>query len=260
MPPITDSVPADLFRATRQNAPGVLIQVNHPRMGPEIGYFDQAKLNTSTLVAEREGFSLDFDTLEVFNGFELPNPAEVDQNLRDWFALIEAGKRVVAVGNSDSHQLSAQWVGYPRTMVTLDEQPGEVAPRVAAALRAGRATVSNGPVVELSIAGHGVGELVRAKDGKVRARVVVRAAPWVDVTGVDFVVNGEVVEHVALPGPITVERDLAVSRDSWVVAIARGDKPLPVLFGIRALPLGFTNPIWIDADGDGEFRANKDAQ
>ncbi|MCA9596996.1 MAG: CehA/McbA family metallohydrolase [Myxococcales bacterium] len=254
LPPIPDLAPRELFQAVRQAAPGVVIQVNHPRMGPDIGYFDQAKLDPRALTAEREGASFDFDTVEVYNGFELPNPAEVEKNLSDWFALLEANKRVVAVGNSDSHQLSAQWVGYPRTMVTVPDGAESFAVRVATALRAGHATVSNGPVVELAVEGKGLGELVAAKGDRVHARAVVHAAPWVDVTGVDFVVNGAIAEHADLSGPGAVERDLTVSRDSWVVAIARGNAPLPILFGIRALPFGMTNPVYVDHDGDGEFR------
>jgi hypothetical protein len=40
------------------------------------------------------------------------------------------------------------------------------------------------------------------------------------------------------------------------VVAARGDKPLKALMpGTPAVPFAFTNPIFVDADGDGVFRA-----
>ena len=54
---------------------------------------------------------------------------------------------------------------------------------------------------------------------------------------------------------------LHLKRDSWIVAevgdLERADGvPLPGRYGVvapRGLALGFTNPVFIDVDGDGRF-------
>ena len=56
--------------------------------------------------------------------------------------------------------------------------------------------------------------------------------------------------------PTAIEYDvvvpLEVASDTGIVVLVRGDDPLDDFFG-RAMipPLAFSNPIWVDADGDG---------
>jgi lambda repressor-like predicted transcriptional regulator len=40
--------------------------------------------------------------------------------------------------------------------------------------------------------------------------------------------------------------DEPLRKGEWLVAIARGSKPMTYLHRSGALPFGFTNPIWID--------------
>jgi hypothetical protein len=121
---------------------------------------------------------------------------------------------------------------------------------------------------------YGLGDqFTRKKGGTVTANVRVRAAPWVPVPEVRLVVNG-VITHVE---PIPPEsRDLkepfektfffnvpAQPFDTYVLAEAGWtlDVPYPVgkekelgdyaVVAPGYLPMAFTNPIWIDEDGDG---------
>jgi hypothetical protein len=255
-PPYADITPREIFATVRARAPDALLQVNHPRMG-DIGYFAVGGLFADK--PEREGFSLEFDTIEVFNGFDMGHLATVEGNLAEWHRLLDAGHRHVAVGNSDSHWLLHQWVGFPRTYVEIPTASGDVTTDVVAAVRGGRVMVTNGPFVELTVEGRGLGETVSAKDGKVRVELVVRAAPWVDVRSAQLFVRGvEQQKHEpAQRTRGTGERmrwrtELAVTSDTWVTAVVRGNAAMdPVL---SAVPFAFTNPIWIDADGDGVFR------
>jgi lambda repressor-like predicted transcriptional regulator len=40
--------------------------------------------------------------------------------------------------------------------------------------------------------------------------------------------------------------DQPLRKGEWVIAIARGSKPMTYLHRGGALPFGFTNPIWAD--------------
>jgi hypothetical protein len=262
-PPYADIAPAAIFSAVRSAAPGAVIQINHPRMRPDIGYFDVSGLAGGAPL--RDGFSWDFDTIEVFNGFELSNAMAVEQNLLDWLSLIESGRRYTAVGNSDSHRLVGQWTGYPRTYVRVDDdRPGAITPElIAEALRRGRAFVTTGPIVDVSVAGRGLGELVPAPGGRARVDVRVQAAPWVDVQTVAMLLDGKPSQTLNVVRSDAKERaqlvfDIEAAADAWLVVLVRGKEPLPVLPGTVTQPFAFTNPIYLDVDGDGAFRGATD--
>jgi hypothetical protein len=49
--------------------------------------------------------------------------------------------------------------------------------------------------------------------------------------------------------------DLALDRDGWIQAVVTTETAHPLL-GEDADPIGaFTNPIWIDVDGNGRYDA-----
>jgi hypothetical protein len=251
-PPPYAERPVAIFDHVRRIAPGAIVQINHPRMPIDIGYFDRGGLDTATGDANREGFSFGFDTIEVWNGFDLESPDAIAKNLRDWYGLLDLGRVYTAVGNSDSHMLVVQWTGYPRTYVQVRD--GAAPAEIAQALRAGRALVTNGPFLELTVEGIGIGGLARTRQGKLAVETRVRAAPWVVVESIDLVVNGTVWQTLDAAEPAPVEIEL--ERDGWLIAIARGSKDLSrVLPGSRARPFAFTNPVFVDVDENGKFDA-----
>ncbi len=253
--------PPEIFSSVRAHAPDAVVQVNHPRM-PGVGYFNRGELDAHTGVAEAEGFSFDFDTLEVVNGFDLENPKLIDDNLHEWFELLNAGRRYTAVGNSDSHRLVYQWAGYPRTYVRVaDDRPaGVTATEIAHALIAGHAVVSNGIFILALVNGQaGPGDLVSG--GRVTLQVSVRAPDWVDVRSIEVYANGVLaVTHAVQPGtnPLRAqwETDLDFASDTFLVVEAKGEAAMrDTLPGKWIRPFAFTNPIFVDANRDGVFRS-----
>jgi hypothetical protein len=268
--PLTSDVPPAhrgtdaprLFRETRAAGRDVLIQVNHPRMG-SIGYFDQLGFDPLAGRASRPRFAAGFDLLEVFNGDHLEHPAEVARCLADWHALLRTGQRVTATGGSDAHRLPVQDAGYPRTLVlwqpgARDDEDSRAARTsdVLAALRGQRAVVSSGPFIELLAEGQPVGALVKARGGQVELSIAVQAAPHVDVREVELLDGGTLRERFTVAGR-AVRRfarrlTLPVRGDTWLVALARGQRADPTQrAGVH--PFALTNPIFVDADGDGRF-------
>jgi hypothetical protein len=274
-PPHEGIGPSEIFAAIRESAPSSLIQVNHPRMQP-IAYFAKLEYGADVAVGRGElkgtdalgvpeGFSFDFDTIEVVNGFELKQADVVVNNVRDWFAMLNVGLYYTAVGNSDSHTLVHQWAGYPRTYVRVnDDRPERVTPEeVAGALLKGRAQISNGIFLEIRANDNAqIGDIIQADDGVVNLHVVARAAPWVDVKLAEVWVNGESrarTERMAARAQVNRvqwNERLQLERDAWIVVVVRGGVDLEESFpGGRGLPFAIANPIFVDVDGDGEFTA-----
>jgi hypothetical protein len=140
-----------------------------------------------------------------------------------------------------------------------------------AAVRAGALTVSSGIFVEARPAPEGKYDwtsppplpstLVKpGSRGTVELAIRVQAAPWIRADRLVIVSNGEEVSVSKLEPPLgknVVRYDSVFrhhpARDSWYVAIAIGDEaPVPVAPATN-FPLGFTNAIRVDADGDGHF-------
>jgi hypothetical protein len=259
-PKVADLTPAEIFGAVRSSVPDSVIQINHPRMGPDIGYFTQGQLDVARGSASREGFTFDFDAIEVHNGFEHNDFGTVERNLLDWFTLLQGGRRYTAVGNSDSHALVMQWAGYPRTYVrTNSDRPDAVAAEVVArSVRLGRAIVTSGPFIELRVNDGEPGDHVTVEAGKARIDLSVHAADWVDVRRVRLIANAKTLRELEVPaerkkGPVLrFEGDVKFDHDAWLVVIAQGERPSErVLPGWQLPPIAFTNPVWIDVDGDG---------
>lgn len=247
--------PPEIFAAVRELSPDAVIQVNHP-WRPGYGYFHRAALNERTGAHWRKQFSFDFDLIEVINGYELGTSDVFMKNLGRYFDLLNLGHHYTAVGSSDSHKLTNEWAGYPRTYVRVaNDRPARVtATELAKSLKAGHAVVSLGPFVEAHIGEAGPGDSITTTPGSLPLDISVRAPDWVNVDRVDVFVNGEVADTFtvgegAYGGNTRFSRtvDLPLSDDAFIVVVARGERPLDeVLPGLHVPPFAFTNPIYVD--------------
>lgn len=237
-----------------------LIIINHPRLPPDLGFFHNLRWRPGQPLP-----ALDlFDGIEVLSGYE-NSPHETTALLSDWFYLLNLGRRVVGLGNSDTHRIDWLRAGYPRTWLHLaTDEPVRVLPEdLREALLSMRAVASNGPFVNLKVNGEDLGALVNARAGHVTARVVADAPGWIDLTRVLLYQNGNLLKEIPVTQrrhpALTEEVEVPVSADGWLVAVAVGDLPLPVeVIGAvkngMARPFAFTNPVWLDADGDGRVK------
>lgn len=262
----------EILAEVRGTSPNSLVQVNHPRLGDGMGYFHALRLD----VAKRRGLAslpMGFDTIEVYSGKELSRQADVEAVLREWLALFDAGREHWATGGSDGHHADGPPPGYPRTYVALagDDDGASGAPvdgtAVIASLKRGHATVTSGPFVELRQGQSGPGDELVVEDRRAKVEVVVRAAPWIDVSSVELVAGGQVLVSREVPhrrlelgpptGSLEEARAGAVRFRSVVevqlppgarglVAIARGtERTGSALPGVDFRPMGFSNPMVI---------------
>lgn len=253
------TLPSAIFSEARSRKPlgrDTIIQVNHPRMW-DIGYFDLLRMDLTDL----EGWQkrtpladLSFDTIEVFNGDHYDKIDKVEQCMRDWYALLSAGFRVTATGNSDSHRLTFHEAGTPRNYVQVEndstaEWNGAREKVFVGALRAGKVIVSSGPFVDLKVGGKGIGETI--SPGESDILVSLDAPAWVDLSRVELVVRGQVQkiwdakEIAKAKRPISLRTKLSLKAGDWIIAIARGQKAMEFLYRPGAQPFAFTNAVYV---------------
>ena len=256
----------DVFADVRKLAPGAIIDVHHPRIDKDIGYFNLGKFDSATDHADRAGFSHDFDAVEVLNGYQDPERRHIDRVIQDWFNLLNHGRVATATGNSDTHHLDMNIGGYPRNYVRVnDDAPPRVTPaEIAAGVRGHHSFFTTAPFVRFRVDKADIGDVARASSGKVTAEVEVQAAPWVSVSTVTLYQSGREVKKWQVPAGQERLRfkgsaELSVERDGWVVARVDGDQPLAPVVGDRirfdVRPLAVTNPIFLDHDGNGVYDA-----
>ncbi|HJL16511.1 MAG TPA: CehA/McbA family metallohydrolase, partial [Sandaracinaceae bacterium LLY-WYZ-13_1] len=246
----------EVFDAVRARDEMPALIVNHPRSGGlRQGYFTVAGYDPETgAVARPELWDEELSVIEVFNDSDFESNR--DGTVRDWFSLLRGGRRVVAVGSSDSHRILGAPVGYPRTCLRLgtDDPRALTADRVREVTVAGRSHVSGGIYLEaVGPEGASFGDEARGVGEVATFDVVVRAAEWVDVNRLEVIVDGVTTETIALrPDDVdpleptvraraTVEVEVA-PEGSFVVFHAAGDERLAVGGG---RPFAVGNPIFL---------------
>jgi hypothetical protein len=195
---------------------------------------------------------LDFHGLELMNGANLERFRLIRA---DWLSLLLQGEVRVAVGNSDTHRAGEQ-AALPRTYVALadDSIAGFDADAFFGALRAGRAFSTTGPMLDVKLGDAGPGERFQGRKGTLR--VTVTAAPWVPVDRLLVHRNAEIIAKRVIRRGEAVNLSLEFARDGFLVVEVAGlpdDTWSAVLPGFE--PLAITNPIFVDADGDGSWTA-----
>jgi hypothetical protein len=238
--------------------------LNHPRWPEaETGPFGVTGLDRFT--GERAaGTPLPVDAMELINSTTLErDPLFL---FGDWFALLNHGERIAAVGSSDSHTVGDP-VGQGRTYVpSATDDPARIDPDAAAeAIAEGRTTISMGIFVELRVASGepGAGDLASGRTFRVdRARTFslelrVASPSWVRPRRALFFVNGfRVAEHTLEPTPGLAFDERIVQavpvpeHDAWVVCVVLGDGVAdPSWTTLNPYTLAATNPVRLDVEG-----------
>jgi hypothetical protein len=107
--------------------------------------------------------------------------------------------------------------------------------------------------LDLTVNGMGPGDTVQARARPVHVRLVVRAAPWIDVTTVELFAGGDArriryfpVERSDRVVRIEQEFDWKPGSRTFLVAVTQGSRDLPHTHHGGIKPFSFTNPVWIE--------------
>lgn len=264
-----------------RGTPGVRVVVlNHPRnVHQNFQPFAATNFNPVTGTNKR-GPAFTFDAMEVLNS----SAQQSDYMLvyRDWFALWNHGYRITGVGSSDGHDVSRYIIGQSRTYIACPDTATQRidVPLACSNLLAGRTLVSMGLLVKTTVDSRfNVGDLATNLGPQVRVSVQVLGPSWVNATNVCLFANGAKIREESLPlagrgrEPLALGEKAKVEwlipkprHDVHLVAIATGPGVTAPFWAIprpyqpastrwEGRVIGSSNPILLDADGDGAFTA-----
>ncbi len=264
---------ANILFAYRDNLPGPVInQVNHPRW-EGLDYFGQLKLDPVTGEISNPLFSHNFQAMEIMNetiGWGLQTCDENKISVWDeWFNFLNKDFRVTGMGNCDCHVLLSMPVGWPRNYIasSTDDPAGLNPYALAQSILDHKVSVARGVFVNL-IANETwpIGSDVVDTDGTVDFQIEVMAPSWVKVDKLTLYGNAREIwsrEINPTKESLHFKTELKVDPkiDTWYVLKAEGSQSLwpiiPDQYGLSVTPVGFTNPIWVDIDGNG-FETERD--
>lgn len=247
--------PPEVFHTIAELPERPVLIINHPRSSSFQGYFEAAGLDRSTATGDPDYWSDEFGAIEVFNDEDLE--ASRNKAVADWFSLLNHGRKVWAVGSSDSHKYRSSPVGYPRTCLRFghDDPTRLDADKVRDVLRAGAAVVSGGLYMTVSgPGGVGPGGAIPMASGPQTFQIVVQTPKWLSAKRLEVIVDGETVETRELPESVapqgrryedTVSVTAPAGRPGvhWVVFHASSTTDLAPLHPGRR-PFAVSNPIF----------------
>ena len=265
-----------LMQAMRA-VPGVrVITLNHPRDDhTSFTPLDPEHFNPVS-GAHLDGEPYTFDALEVVTSAAMQS--DIMLLYHDWFAMLNHGTRIAAIGSSDTHDVSRFILGQARTYVVCpDDAPANIdVARACESFRSMRAYVSMGLLTRMSVGKkYTVGDLATGLGDTFEVTVNVLGPSWVRADRVELYANGQRIRQREItPDAAIVKADVTwhlakPAYDLYLVAIATGpgiDAPfwdIPRSYQPkwkRHVPRvqGATNPIWIDADGDGQHTSPRE--
>ena len=183
---------------------------------------------------------------------------------RDWFALLNRGVRIFAVGSSDWHTVGEP-VGQGRTYVPCaSEDPAAIdIPAACAAIREGRTSISQGFVATVLTEGKPAMGLTLDRSASplpVTLELRVQSSHWLRPRKATAYANGRAVATQLVPSEpdkpldVTLSFELALRErnDAWIVFLVEGDAiATPAWPAVNPYTLAATNPVFIDRDGGG---------
>ena len=124
---------------------------------------------------------------------------------QDWFALLNQGHHITGTGNSDSHSLEVEQIGFPANFVPCSSSEGD--PQnydmscLVTAVQKEKLFVSNGQIINLTVENNeqtaSLGEQI-SNSGEAYLVATIKAVDWVPVEEAQIIINGNTVKTIEI--------------------------------------------------------------
>ncbi|OUS26324.1 hypothetical protein A9Q99_19040 [Gammaproteobacteria bacterium 45_16_T64] len=216
------------------------------------------------LPADGTVWSWDFEAMEYQNG---PSNVFTSGLFEDWMSFLNHGHRITATGASDVH--GDEPPGMPRTYFrSPTDSPAEFDEQdLVDAVKNNQAIVSTGAFATIiaNDTTH-IGGIVSDSDGTIDLSVHVQAIPQIDIDYIKIYVNCDEAMRIDAENPTdsavkldaTLQVTVPKDKDAHIVLLGFGANKMPrelPQYAPEGAPRVTTNPIFIDANNNGQFDA-----
>lgn len=255
------------------------VQHNHPGRGISVLYFDKDK---DGVLDEGIGTRKFTDAIElqtsVYDILSVTSDEEKDKTKTSpvfyWLQMLNYGDRIFGTMTSDSHMIGERGGLRFVYVYSKSDDPSAIdAYEIASSAKKGHMVMSNGPFLRTNINGHVPGDDVKAMSDGLKMNIEVYANTDTEIERVQVLVNGRqdktlnftTSSHPKLfkAEPLQFKHTfpLTLDKDANVIVVATGkirsQNTQLTTEGRSFPPIAVTNPLFIDANGDG-FIPNKD--
>lgn len=177
-------------------------------------------------------------------------------SITEWYRYLNCGYRVAAVGGTDKMSAGMP-VGGVRTYARLDRNRPFNFGNWAEAVRKGRTFTTSGPLIDLTVDGHGIGDVIRLRGGSGTVEMQAEASCVWPLQRLEIVVNGQVVAMADAPkgrAKLTLKHRMALPGSCWIAA--RCGSGL-LQHHCWPMPLGaHTSPVYVAVPGSELFNSS----
>jgi len=196
----------------------------------------------------RRGLSLDapfglVDFIEVLQGGRL--------GVDNWYPYLNLGFKISPAAGSDYPYFGPSLPGVERYYVKLD---GPFDPDAwYSSFKAGHAFVTNGPLLDFTINGRGMGDEIHvARGAQLQIAAAARLNPDIDALGrLDLIVQGDVAvtERASGGDRIELQKELTADHSMWIAVRATGNREVPAQGQLQELgAIAHSAPIYVVVD------------
>ena len=178
----------------------------------------------------------------VVDALEIGNPTGDKFPVQEWYRYLNCGYKVAVCGGTDKMGAYCA-LGWQRTYAKLDLNKPLTYANWAKAVRAGRTISTSGPLLDVTVDSHAIGDTIRmGKDGgTVEVRVV--AESYMPLGKVELVYNGEVIaEESSAKGTrmLSIRGKFKIPGSGWLAARCQGLQNHP-----GAYSAAHTSPVYV---------------
>ncbi|MDR8391557.1 CehA/McbA family metallohydrolase [Aliifodinibius sp. S!AR15-10] len=175
-----------------------------------------------------------------------------------WHTVLNLGIPLSASGGSDVMNDYFRTMAVGATRVYVKPDGALTTGRYLDAVKKGKSFVTNGPMLEFSVNGQQVGEVIKTEESSVSWNLEVHSA--VPYDSVSIFINGEIVdtrEGNNNHGSKSYSGSIDAPTGGWITARVSGGEPQwPMM---DSYPFAETSPIWFDEVGSTDPHAKKEA-
>jgi len=163
-------------------------------------------------------------------------------NFQEWYRYLNCGYRVACVGGTDKMS-ACMLLGWMRTYAQLDRNRPFTYDNWARAVKAGRTVTTNGPLLNITVEGRNMGEIIKLPRSGGTLHVETTAESFWPIARLEVIYNGRVVASQVVPKGVKalrISERISIPGSGWLAARCFGPAGHPASY-----IFAHTSPVYL---------------